>query len=407
MPPVRGLRARVRARVRACVRAGFALAALAASPVALFAQTPLTAVGLGYPVAPVDGRSAALGGSGSGLLGGSYSVTNPADLLLHAEPGFSVSLASEGVTLQGDGPSLDTGRGRFTTIRALVPYNDWAFSLAFGGEFDQDWSNILQDTLRLNDGAVPYEETREHNGGISTIDASLARRLGPLGVGISAQRLTGSLRQSFFRQFDDPIGGAPALGGIAGARELSWRAWRFRAGGSIRLGDRVVAGVSLGTGGTLYATPEAAEEPEAEFDLPTSIELGGSVRVADQILVTAGGGRFRVPVPRHCLAGRRGRIRRALPARREVAASGRLAADGAPLQPGRRSARGICLHRRLRLGVPGGTRRIRSRLRERIARRRRGGRVRGELPARHPLLLPPAALSRRWRRRWRRRSSSP
>ena len=283
MPPVQAF--------RGCVRAGLALAALAASPVVLFAQTPLTAVGLGYPVAPVDGRSAALGGSGSGLLGGSYSVTNPADLLLHAEPGFSVSLANEGVTLEGDGPSLDTGRGRFTTIRALVPYNDWAFSLAFGGEFDQDWSNILQDTLRLNDGAVPYEETREHNGGISTIDASLARRLGPLGVGVSAQRLTGSLRQSFFRQFDDPVGGAPALGGIAGARELSWRAWRFRAGGSIRLGDRIVAGVSLGTGGTLYATPEAAEEPEAEFDLPTSIELGGSVRLTDQLLFTAGGGR--------------------------------------------------------------------------------------------------------------------
>ncbi|MYC87987.1 MAG: hypothetical protein F4X22_07085 [Gemmatimonadales bacterium] len=283
MPAVRGC--------RRWVRAGFALAALAASPVALFAQTPLTAVGLGYPVAPVDGRSAALGGSGSGLLGGSFSLTNPADLLLHAEPGFSVSLASEGVTLEGDGPSLDTGRGRFTTIRALVPYNDWAFSLAFGGEFDQDWSNILQDTLRLTDGAVPYEETREHNGGISTIDASLARRLGPLGVGISAQRLTGSLRQSFFRNFDDPVGGAPALGGIAGARELSWRAWRFRAGGSIRLGDRVVAGVSLSTGGTLYATPEGAEEPEADFDLPTSIELGGSARVTDQLLVTAGGGR--------------------------------------------------------------------------------------------------------------------
>ena len=276
---------------RGWVRAGFVAAALAASPVAAFAQTPITAVGLGYPVAPVDGRSAALGGSGSGLLGGSYSLSNPADLLLHTEPGFSVSLASEGVTLEGEGHSLNTGRGRFTTIRALVPSNDWAFSLAFGGEFDQDWSNILQDTLRLNDGAVPYEETREHNGGISTIDASLARRIGPLGIGVSAQRLTGSLRQSFFRQFDDPIGGAPALGGIVGARELSWRAWRFKTGGSIRLGDRIVAGVSLGTGGTLYATPEAAEEPEAEFDLPTSIELGGSVRVTDQLLLTAGGGR--------------------------------------------------------------------------------------------------------------------
>ena len=276
---------------RGWVRAGCVLAALAASPGAVLAQTPMTAVGLGYPVAPVDGRSAALGGSGSGLLGGSYSLSNPADLLLHSEPGFSVSLASEGVTLEGEGASLNTGRGRFTTIRALVPSNDWAFSLAFGGEFDQDWSNILQDTLRLNDGMVPYEETREHNGGISTIDASLARRIGPLGIGISAQRLTGSLRQSFFRQFDDPIGGAPALGGIVGARELSWRAWRFRTGGSIRLGDRVVAGVALGTGGTLYATPEAAEEPEAEFDLPTSIEIGGSVRVTDQILLTAGGGR--------------------------------------------------------------------------------------------------------------------
>ncbi|WP_420439399.1 hypothetical protein [Candidatus Palauibacter sp.] len=291
MRTVRRFRGRVRGKFPACDRAGFVLAALAASPVALSAQTPLTAVGLGYPVAPVDGRSAALGGSGSGLLGGSYSLTNPADLLLHSEPGFSVSLASEGVTLEGKSASLDTGRGRFTTIRALVPYNDWAFSLAFGGEFDQDWSNILQDTLRLNDGSVPFEETREHNGGISTIDASLARRLGPLGIGVSAQRLTGSLRQSFFRQFGDPIGGAPTLGGIAGARELSWRAWRFRAGGSIRLGDRIVAGAALGTGGTLYATPEGADEPEAEFDLPTSIQLGGSVRVTDQILVTAGGGR--------------------------------------------------------------------------------------------------------------------
>ena len=225
------------------------------------------------------------------LLGGSYSLTNPSDLLLHSEPGFSVSLSSEGVTLEGEGRSLSTGRGRFTTIRALVPWNDWAFSLAFGGEFDQDWSNILQDTLRLNDGLVPYEETREHNGGISTIDASLARRFGPLGVGLSAQRLTGSLRQSFFRQFGDPIDGAPTLGGIVGARELSWRAWRFKAGGSIRLGDRVVAGAAFGTGGTLYATPEGAEEPEAEFDLPTSISLGGSVRLTDQVLVTAGGGR--------------------------------------------------------------------------------------------------------------------
>ncbi|WP_419949233.1 hypothetical protein [Candidatus Palauibacter sp.] len=268
-------------------------AASVAAPVAepLSAQAPLTSIGLGYPVAPVDGRAAALGGSGTGLLGGSFTVGNPADLLLHEEPGFSVSLSREAVSVESDGRSLDSGRGRFTTIRALVPYNGWAFSLAFGGEFDQDWSNILRDTLRLHDGAVPFEESREHDGGISAVDLSVARRIGPIGVGITAQRLTGSLRQSFFRSFDDPVGGAPALVDIGGARELSWRAWRFKAGGSVRLADRVVVGGALGQGGTLYGTAAGSDRPDAEFDLPASVELGGSIRVTGELLVTAGAGR--------------------------------------------------------------------------------------------------------------------
>ncbi|WP_419161078.1 hypothetical protein [Candidatus Palauibacter sp.] len=269
--------------------AGPVLFALAAFP--LSAQTPLTSIGLGYPVAPVDGRSAALGGSGTGLLGGSFSVGNPADLLLHDEPGFSLSLLGEAVTVKGEGSSLNTGRERFSTIRALVPFGDWAAGLAFGGEFDQDWSNILRDTLPLSDGSVPYEETREHDGGISNIDLSIARRVGPVGVGVSAQRLTGSLRQSFFRVFQDPLDGAPPLAAVVGARELSWRAWRFKAGGSIQVGDRAVVGAAFGTGGTLYATVGNAEEPDADFELPTSIEVGGSVRVTNNLLVTAGGGR--------------------------------------------------------------------------------------------------------------------
>ena len=259
--------------------------------VPLAAQVPLTSVGLGYPVAPVDGRAAALGGSGLGLLGGSFTVANPADLLLHNEPGFSLSLSGEAVTLRGDERSIDTGRHRFTTIRALIPADDWAMGLAFGGEFDQDWSNILRDTLPLSGGAVPYEESREHDGGISAIDLSIARRLGPLGLGVTAQRLTGSLRQSFFRSFDDPTEGAPALGSVAGARDLAWRAWRFKAGGSIRVADRIVVGATLGRGGTLYATAEGSEAPDAEFDLPTSVEIGGSVRLSSQLLVTAGAGR--------------------------------------------------------------------------------------------------------------------
>ncbi len=256
----------------------------------LAAQAPITSVGLGYPVEPLDARAAALGGVGIGLLGGTFSVRNPADLLLHAEPGFGISLSGEAVTLEGDGETFDTARQRFTTIRASVPFSDWAIGLAFASEFDQDWSNRFQDTLVLADGSVPFEEIREHDGGISNIDVSLARRLGPVGIGVSAQRITGSLRQTFFRAFELPIGRAPALASTAGGQEFAYRAWRFKAGGSIDLADRLVVSGSFGIGGTLHATPQEGEDPDTEFDLPTSFEIGGSARLTDRLLFTAGGG---------------------------------------------------------------------------------------------------------------------
>lgn len=253
-------------------------------------QTPITSVGLGYPVEPVDGRSAALGGTGIGLLGGTFSLRSPADLLLHAEPGFGMSFSGEAVTVEGEDGSLDTGRERFTTIRALVPFGDWAVAFGFGSEFDQDWSVRFQDTLVLADGSVPFEEAREHDGGISSIDLSVARRLGPLGVGVSAQRLTGSLRQTFFRAFGLPLGTAPVLAGIADGQEVAYRAWRFKAGASIAVSDRFVVSGSFGLGGTLHATVLDGDGSDAEFDLPTTLEIGGSARLSDRLLVTAAGG---------------------------------------------------------------------------------------------------------------------
>ena len=258
-------------------------------------QTPVTAVGLGYPVDPVDARSAALGGSGAGLLGGSFSVRNPADLLLHDRPGFGLSLSGEAVTLKGSESSFSTGRERFTAIRALAPFGGWAVSLAFRGEFDQDWANVERDTLRLGVGSVPFEETREHNGGISGIDLSLARQLGPLGIGVSARRLTGSLRQSFFRLFGEPSGGAPILQDLAGAQELAYRAWRFTGGALVRVGGRVVVSGAYSLGGTLFTTVQDSAERTSEFALPGSITVGGSVLLAEELLVTAGAGRTAWP----------------------------------------------------------------------------------------------------------------
>ncbi len=273
------------------VRAGFASWVLALCATSVSAQTPLPALGLGYKVEPVDGRAAALGGTGIGLLGGSFSIRSPADLLLHTEPGFAISFLGERVRIADGEGELDTGRQRFTTIRALVPFSDWAASIAFGSEFDQDWQARILDTLFVSDGFVPFEETREHDGGISTIDVSLARNLGPVAVGVSVQRLTGSVRQTFFRSFDTPGGSAPSLGAVGGGQDLAYKGWRLKGGASVRLDDRFVLSGSFSLPSTLTATVLDSTTREVDFDLPATFELGGSARVTGGVLVTAALGR--------------------------------------------------------------------------------------------------------------------
>lgn len=276
------------ARHTRSIAAVVALVATLGFAAPIVGQAPITSVGLGYQVQPVDGRSAALGGAGLGLLGGSFSVRNPADLLLHREPGFGISFTGESVDLEGGNDT--TGRQRFSSIRALIPFGGWAVGISFAGEFDQDWSTRFQDTLFLADGSVPFNESREHDGGISAVDVSLARQIGPLGIGVSAQRLTGSLRQSFFRQFDLPLGDAPQLGSTGGSQELSYKAWRFKAGGLINVSDRIAVSGSFGMGGTLSATIQDSDLPVEEFDLPPTVEIGGSARVTNDLLFAGGGG---------------------------------------------------------------------------------------------------------------------
>ena len=143
----------------------------------------------------------------------------------------------------------------------------------------------------LADGSAPFEEAREHDGGISTIDVSLARRLGPFGIGVSAQRLTGSLRQSFFRSFELPIGEAPILSDGGGTREVSYKGWRFKGGASINIADRLLIGGSMSLATTLTGTAQDTIPNTTDFELPVMYEIGGSFRLVDELLVTAATGR--------------------------------------------------------------------------------------------------------------------
>jgi hypothetical protein len=271
------------------LRSPFAYVRLALLALVVFAsgaaaQTAST-IGLGYPVLPIDGRAAALGATGLGLMGSSFSLINPADMNQHDTPGFGLAFAAEGVKLQGlDQGELNSDRHRFNLIRAVAPFGNWRLGIAFGGAFDQDWAVRFQDSLVLRDGTVPFEETREHDGGISTIDLSGARTLGPLSIGLSAQRFTGSLRQTFNRSFGFPSGEAPTLGAAGGTQTLAYSGWRFRGGASMEVADRFMLSGVVSLKSTLRATPDG-EEPLGEVKFPTTFNFGGSIRATPQLMV--------------------------------------------------------------------------------------------------------------------------
>jgi hypothetical protein len=269
---------------------GYACAALLLGVAPAWGQVPVTAVGLGYPVAPIDARAAALGSTGIGLLLGTYSLRNPADLSEHRRPGFGLALLAEDVDVKGGAVPIDTGRERFTVIRAVIPFAGWTASLGFGGELDQDWNARFTDTLVLSTGRVPFEEVREHDGGLSAIDFSLARRLGPLSVGLTAQRLSGSLRQTLIRRFDAPLEGAPTLSNAGGTQRVKYEAWRFKTGASLNVADRLLVSGVVGFTGDLTAEPQDSTRASALFDLPTTLELGASILVTEGLILTGGGG---------------------------------------------------------------------------------------------------------------------
>lgn len=268
-----------------------ASALLAPAPAA--GQTPATAPGLGVTVPAVDARAAAMGGARLGLIGGSLSVLNPADLTGFSRPTLGVTISPEGVSVKSAEGSQGTGRSRVPVVMAAVPLGDWAFGLSFVSETDQDWVIGLSDTLSTSSGTFPYEERREHDGGLSAINLAVARTIGPVGAGVEAGFLTGSLRQTFFRNFgasiEDPTVG---IGVARGEARFAYSAFRLRGGLATQLSPRLRVSGVLSWTGDLKAKQDTAGLEVARYDVPMPVEwaVGGSYRAAERLLVSAAGG---------------------------------------------------------------------------------------------------------------------
>lgn len=275
-----------------------ALLLAAAGPSSAVGQTPFTALGLGYPVAPVDARAAGMGSTGVGLLDGSFTLRNPAEIAAHEGSALAVTLAPEGVDVEGGGRPLDSGRSRVSVIRAVSRMGPVAVAVGFGSELDQDFTLRLSDTLVTTVGRFPVEETREHDGGVSAIDVSLAGELGPVMLGVGVQRLTGNLRQSIVRRFEADVDtGLVALRDADASARLSYGGWRVRAGAALRIGRRAQVGGTFGLTGDLDAEVDTLAPAEAPnlptsriFEMPADAEVGASVRIHDRLLLSVAGG---------------------------------------------------------------------------------------------------------------------
>lgn len=276
-------------------RAGAAMLwlALAGTVEPALAQTPVTSLGLGYPVPALDGRAAALGGGGSGLLGGTFSSRNPADLLLFRAPALGATLAPEGVTVKTPGGDQSSSRSRLAVLQAALPLRQWSFGFNISDELDQDWDVLLTDTLSTSFGDYPFLEQRRHDGGLSSVGVSAARRIGPIGLGVEGSVLTGQLRQVSNRTFDPAVGDpGNQIVGALGESRWAFSGWRFRGGAMAEIGGRAILSASV----TVYSDLKAVKDTfnvrigTQEWSLPLEFAAGGSARLGERFMLTAGAG---------------------------------------------------------------------------------------------------------------------
>lgn len=276
------------------LRVPCAAAILACTATAAAAQTPSTAVGLGLPVAPIDARAAGLGGGGLALSGGSLSARNPAEILFYANPVLGITYAPENATVRGPMASPGGGRSRVSILRGAVPLNDlWAVGVSFAGELDQDWQVSFADTLITSSGTYPFSEQRDQDGGISSVNFSLARRIGRVALGAEFGIITGSVQQRFLREFqpaiDDP---GNVLANVAGDATWNYSGSRIRVGAAADATRRLRLSIDASLQPTLTADRDSIDGValRRKYDMPNAVEVGAGLRATPSVLLTASAG---------------------------------------------------------------------------------------------------------------------
>ncbi len=267
----------------------FLALALVAGAVPVWGQTPITAIGLGVPVAAIDARAAAMGGTGIGLLDGSLSARNPADMGFFNQPVLGITYAPESISVKGQSGEFDSGRSRLSILRGAIPFDEWTLGVAFAAELDQDWQVEFSDTLSTSLGTFPFTEQQVSDGGVSSVNFTLTRRIAGVILGIEYGILTGNLRQRFSRVFEsDTADIGNRIASVGGTTGWSYAGSRFRVGVASNLTDRIRVSGDVSIQGDLTAENDSSGVllRSRTFEMPTAFEAGASARISPRVLVT-------------------------------------------------------------------------------------------------------------------------
>jgi len=257
----------------------------------LHAQTPFTAIGFGYPALPIDGRASALGQASVALLGGSYSITNPAAVTEFRGLHLNASITGEAVSVKFPQISEGINRGWLPVLRGIVPLGRQnVLAVGIGSNLDQDWGVVFRDTLTSTLGTFPFDERRENDGGLSSLDVTFARRIGGLSFGAGLQRLTGNLRQTVFRTFEEDTAGTGTTPlPVRDFAQVDYGSWRFLGGFTAKLKQTAMIGAQVAINTDLKATRDTTGV-SVTFDRPFELGVGGSARISSRFLLAASGG---------------------------------------------------------------------------------------------------------------------
>jgi hypothetical protein len=272
-----------------CTFALAALVALAAAPAA--AQSIFANRGLGLTVEPQGARSIGLGGVSLGLPYGELSWTNPAAAVGLPAAGLLATFEFDQYSARFADAPVDGTAARFPLLLAAFPFGErWAVSAGFGGYLDQNFSLQRNDQLLVDDDTLFVADQVNSTGGVARLRLGAGYRVIPsLSVGLAADVFTGGVTRTAGRLFP----------GETRPRCCSAR-WRYSGVGLLasadwRPSEAVAVAVSVTSGGTLDAEPEeqleglggevATTVPAASYDVPVTLAVGGSARVAASALL--------------------------------------------------------------------------------------------------------------------------